>query len=561
MSSPLPGMLLRSPGSPFGDRVFYVETGRRHWVHDGAWLLENGFSWHDDVYDVLPGVLENFLDGGDVSALVEETPALPKPSPPSPRPAPALPGLLLRSLQSQFGERVFYVENGKRQWVYDGDWLNENGFSLADDLLDVLPQVLESFLDGGDILNSVEEESALPVAESPPRPTPSLPGVLLRSLDSEFGERVFYVENGKRQWVHDGSWLLENGFVWPDDVRDVDAAVLENFVDGGDFSPPVAGSDSKADISPPPVRPAPMLPGLLMRSLDSEFGERVFYVENGKRHWVRDGEWMTRHGFVFPDDVVDVTPNQLIHLANGSPAPVRVAADLDVLGKNLGSLDLREIAAASLRGIGIEFGPGASPFPVPLECHPLYADMYSYQALRSHLYPGQTAHQVVRPDFVTDLQTLSGIADESLDFVVACHVIEHTVSPITAFAACHRALRPGGSMVLVVPDFEKTFDRSRELTPLQHFIDDHVAPSRERDHGHFLEFYTRVFPPSDPADIPALAEKKHAEDFSIHYHCWNHDSFADMVAWINRDGAWSSVWSHPTLPGPENIEFYFVLTK
>ena len=36
MKKSLPGLLLRSPTSEFGDKVFYVDRGRRHWVRDGA---------------------------------------------------------------------------------------------------------------------------------------------------------------------------------------------------------------------------------------------------------------------------------------------------------------------------------------------------------------------------------------------------------------------------------------------------------------------------------------------------------------------------------------------
>ena len=307
----------------------------------------------------------------------------------------------------------------------------------------------------------------------------------------------------------------------------------------------------------------PMAPaGILLKSSSSECGERVFLVEGGRRHWVRDGEWIFRNGFRWPEDVFDVEPETLYSFANSSAAPVRTAEDLDTLGEGMTSTDMREIVAAALQGTGIEFGARASPYPVPLHCEVRYADPFSYEALRASLYPGQTLNQVVRPDYVTDLQTLDGVADESLDFIVACHVIEHTVSPITAIKSCHRALKPGGSLVLVVPDMVKTFDRDRELTPLSHLIEDERNPSRSRDRGHFEEFYTKVFPLPDPSAVKQHAADKHRQGADIHYHCWTYESFAAMVGWISDDGTpWSAVWSHPSLPGAENIEFYFVLVK
>jgi predicted SAM-dependent methyltransferase len=382
--------------------------------------------------------------------------------------------------------------------------------------------------------------------------TRSSPGILLRSPNSEMGERVFYVEDGRRYWVQDGEWIKRNGYRW-EDIHEISPDILASFYDGGTFPK----KTSKERVS----SPRPTMPGILLRSPSSEFGERVFYVTMGRRYWVRDRLWMDSNGFVFPDDIVDVSPEIIMSLSNGGAVPIRRDGDLESLGSSANSLDLREIAAANLQGVGIEFGAGASPFPLPLTCYPLYADVHSYETLIAGLYPGQAVSQLVRPHFVTDLQTLRGIADGSMDFVVACHVIEHTVSPITAIAACHRALKPGGTLLLVVPDMEKTFDRNRQLTTLQHLIDDHISPSRLRDREHFDEFYTKVFPPEKVEDIEQLAARMHANNYPIHYHCWNYASFSEMMEWVDQNMAWTNIWSHPTLDGEENIEFYFVLTK
>jgi 2-polyprenyl-3-methyl-5-hydroxy-6-metoxy-1,4-benzoquinol methylase len=109
------------------------------------------------------------------------------------------------------------------------------------------------------------------------------------------------------------------------------------------------------------------------------------------------------------------------------------------------------------------------------------------------MYSGQTTHDLIRLDYVTDIRTLAGVSDASLDFIVACHVIEHTNNPIGAIDSCYRALKPGGSLVLVVPDMNKTFDSKRELASLAHFIEDCQNSSLERDRGYYEEFYTKAF--------------------------------------------------------------------
>ncbi len=301
------------------------------------------------------------------------------------------------------------------------------------------------------------------------------------------------------------------------------------------------------------------LPGRLLRSQTSEFGDRVYYVYNGRRHWVRDGEWLIRNGFVWSTDVEDVAPEILYSFLNAGIAPIKNDSDL---GKpNLSSVDVREIAASNLRGTGMEFGAGASPFPVPLNCNVRFADAFSYESLKAVMYPGQQAHDLIRPDYVTDIKTLDSIPNLSLDFIVACHVIEHTNNPIRAIDSCYRALKAGGSLVLVVPDMIKTFDSKRALTTLAHLIEDYEKPSLDRDRGHYEEFYSKAFEMPAGSNLLDYASQKQSEGGDLHYHTWTYETFGELIQWCANKQGWQVAFAHPTLPGPDNIEFYFVLTK
>jgi SAM-dependent methyltransferase len=89
--------------------------------------------------------------------------------------------------------------------------------------------------------------------------------------------------------------------------------------------------------------------------------------------------------------------------------------------------------------------------------------------------------------FVSEGAELSGLANESYDFIISSHMIEHTANPLGALAAWKRVLRPGGTLVLLVPDKERTFDNKRATTTMEHLLADDRANTREDDRTHIEE--------------------------------------------------------------------------
>ena len=300
--------------------------------------------------------------------------------------------------------------------------------------------------------------------------------------------------------------------------------------------------------------------GVLLQSRGSVFGENVFFCCDGVRHSTRSSSRIEELGFSWPDDVLQVPESVLKAFLPGGMVPGLWPNSFETEGIN-SSVDMREIIGCSFHGIGLEFGAGASPFPVSLACTVRYADAFSYESLRAGLYPGQLAHDLIRPDYVADIKTLSGIPDESFDFIVACHVIEHTNNPLAAIGSCHRALKYGGSLALVVPDMAKTFDSKRTLTSLSHLILDYEEPSSDRDREHYEEFYSMAFELPSDVNLFDFAAQKQIEDGDIHYHTFTYESFRDVVEWCAQEQGWTVEYARPTLPGPDNIEFYFVLKK
>jgi len=64
------------------------------------------------------------------------------------------------------------------------------------------------------------------------------------------------------------------------------------------------------------------------------------------------------------------------------------------------------------------------------------------------------------------------LPDGSQDFVVSSHVLEHFPNPIKALLEWDRLIRPDGIIFMIVPHRERTFDKHKARTSLQHLIED-----------------------------------------------------------------------------------------
>ena len=123
------------------------------------------------------------------------------------------------------------------------------------------------------------------------------------------------------------------------------------------------------------------------------------------------------------------------------------------------------LLARYLVGDGVELGPGHSPFPIPYSgTNVRYVDRWVPDTNRE-LFPELGDATFPMPDIIADLDTdrLSALDDESQDFVIASHVLEHLANPLAMLGEIHRALRSGGVALVLLPDRRRTFDPQRKL--------------------------------------------------------------------------------------------------
>ena len=90
-------------------------------------------------------------------------------------------------------------------------------------------------------------------------------------------------------------------------------------------------------------------------------------------------------------------------------------------------------------------------------------------------------------NYVTEASDLSRISDGSYDFLVAAHCLEHIANPLRALLEWRRVLKFDGRMVVIVPNYRKTFDQKRQPTSVEHMLEDYSNNVGEDDMTHLPE--------------------------------------------------------------------------
>lgn len=207
--------------------------------------------------------------------------------------------------------------------------------------------------------------------------------------------------------------------------------------------------------------------------------------------------------------------------------------------------DHRGRLARELHGRGVEFGPGCHPLLLgPFVTSIRYCDAHDRTAFAKLFdvpadeiggFPERIDYrlQFDREPFV------DVIGRESLDFVVANHLLEHLIDPIRFLEQCYAVLAPGGMLFLGLPDKRHSFDRDRRRTPLEDLIARHEAGVTEPSDERILEFVNQVERPeapvrlNDPGVREYLAEQRRK---SVHLNVWVPDDIIELFQYLGRRG-------------------------
>lgn len=180
-----------------------------------------------------------------------------------------------------------------------------------------------------------------------------------------------------------------------------------------------------------------------------------------------------------------------------------------------------------IRGHGIEIGGLHFPLPVLPGCVVDYVDRAPLDVVQKDFHPDVKVVQ--NTIIVDDAEKLEHFKKDSLDFVIANHVLEHCHNPIQALGMWLGVLRVGGIVYMALPEKTFTFDKPRAVTTIDHLLKDFYEGPAVRDHEHYREWFSVIDKLS--GDALELRVKHAVETYeNIHFHVWDGPAMDQLMS-------------------------------
>jgi SAM-dependent methyltransferase len=247
----------------------------------------------------------------------------------------------------------------------------------------------------------------------------------------------------------------------------------------------------------------------------------------------------------------------------------------------------RVLAQVDVRGVGLEIGPSTNPL-LP-KCSGARVEIVDHapraELIEKYRAYGMTQEELDRIEDVDHVSAGGSLVDavgrtEAFDFILASHVIEHSVDLIGFLQDCQALLRPGGRVALAVPDQRFCFDLMKPRTSVGAVVDAHLHPTRFHTPGALLDHTayacTRggqiAWSPEEHGDValqfPTLlgAEEAIARGISqdeyhdVHRWTFTPSSFALLIQDLRVLG-YHDLQPVPAGPPPLGFEFFVTLER
>lgn len=150
--------------------------------------------------------------------------------------------------------------------------------------------------------------------------------------------------------------------------------------------------------------------------------------------------------------------------------------------------------------------------------------------------------------WLREASALTHIAHESYDAVLSSHCLEHVANPLAALREWGRVTRPGGHLLLVLPDPVQTFDHRRPITTLQHLREDFARGTPEDDRSHLAEVLA-LHDRTRDAGAGSAEEFRRRCEHNATQRCLHHHVFdLELIAAALRESNWDPVAAAPARP-------------
>ncbi len=226
----------------------------------------------------------------------------------------------------------------------------------------------------------------------------------------------------------------------------------------------------------------------------------------------------------------------------------------------LGLAPLRnELSSRYLRGSGIEIGALQNPLALRRDAYVRYVDRLTLEQARA-CFPELDAMALVTPGIICDAAALHPLADRSVDFLIANHVIEHLRDPLGGLREWLRVVRSGGCLYVAAPEHTNPLDRLRKVTDLDHLVAD-FNDRRNRGHldrEHYQEWVGSTRPHFSDEERACYEAELMAQGYDIHFHTFDWDTFSGMLRVAERNFSAEIVELRRSYGTPSN-EFIAIL--
>lgn len=198
----------------------------------------------------------------------------------------------------------------------------------------------------------------------------------------------------------------------------------------------------------------------------------------------------------------------------------------------------RYINRKYLKGIGMEVGPGENPIATSKNTIFLEKFVNDYDKL----FP-----KAKKAKFIDGSAEDIPAQDNSFDFIVSAHCLEHCVDPIRVLKEFKRVVKSDGVIFLILPHCERTFDKGRTISSLKSHIFDHESQVKKEDYlenegkyydvfEEFLQIATQwprhTWISSAKNTDGSWNKSKILDGGILHYHVWTQTEIIDLLKYV-----------------------------